>query len=211
MAQICLLLTYWCPPGDRANSDWLHLAIEHAKSINAHNYAQISPASDGSFTDQEKYIGKLKRLWWCCIIRDRIMPLCMRRSIQIGRDDFDFDAHLPLNEKDLGQEVNNSEVYAVDQSSSITALTMLMIQLCVCLTDILKLVYPKAQWSPEDAWIIQEEISKTKEYRQALDDWLQRATEALTDFSAVGKSKADPGMVSNTSHLFANLLWMYYQ
>lgn len=211
MAQVCLLLTYWCPPGDRANSDWLHLAIEHAKIINAHNYAQTSPASDGSFTEQEQYIGRLKRLWWCCIIRDRIMPLCMRRSIQIGREDFDFDAHPPLNEEDLGQEVNNSEVYTFDESSSITVLTMLMIQLCVYLTDILTLVYPKAQWSPEDGRIIQEEILKAKEYKQALDDWFRRANEASSEVDADGSSKADPNMVSNTSHLFANLLWMYYQ
>ncbi|KAK7428120.1 hypothetical protein QQZ08_005359 [Neonectria magnoliae] len=52
----------------------------------------------------------LKRLWWCCIIRDRSMGLLMRIPIQIRKDQFDFDAS-PFGVDDLRDEFERSKVY----------------------------------------------------------------------------------------------------
>jgi hypothetical protein len=105
LAQAALLLSHWSPnftqAFKKANSIWLSIAIQSAKSAEAPYFATKAPVSPVTDPIQFKRQNVLKRLWWCCIIRDRIMCLGLRRSLKITRAHFDFDAVSPLGMADL--------------------------------------------------------------------------------------------------------------
>ncbi|RSL76748.1 hypothetical protein CEP51_009693 [Fusarium floridanum] len=68
-AQAALLLTYWTPPlkaDSKPNTRWLMIAIENARRCQADRLSDVSQFS--LLPTSEK--STLRRLWWCCIIRD---------------------------------------------------------------------------------------------------------------------------------------------
>ncbi|RTE70049.1 hypothetical protein BHE90_015560 [Fusarium euwallaceae] len=70
-AQAALLLTYWTPPlkaDSKPNTMWLMIAIENARRCQAD---RLSDASQFSLLPTSEK-STLRRLWWCCIIRDRM-------------------------------------------------------------------------------------------------------------------------------------------
>ncbi|KAI0136168.1 hypothetical protein BJ170DRAFT_677048 [Xylariales sp. AK1849] len=67
-AQGALMLTYHVPDiNDRTGALWLDTAIHFARSAQADHYSEL----EESFPEK----ATLKRLWWCCVLRDRIMAL----------------------------------------------------------------------------------------------------------------------------------------
>src|SRR5690606_11753257 len=71
IAQAALLLSFWSPSTTRKpNTAWLSLAIQHAKSAEAHHYAAMPVFSASTHPLQHRKQNILKRIWWCCIIRD---------------------------------------------------------------------------------------------------------------------------------------------
>lgn len=135
----------WVPPDNsilRPYRTWLSLAIQHARSINADRYVQhpdsravISPA-------QRKLRIALRRLWLCCIIMDRISPLCTRTSIQITHDHFEIRNCLAICQVDLEDEVYRSEVYDSATKRRLVALFSRFSELLIILTDVLSLTFP---------------------------------------------------------------------
>ncbi|KAJ3464899.1 hypothetical protein MRS44_009685 [Fusarium solani] len=105
VAQASVLLsTASLSPSGKPNGIWLSLAIENAKLAEAHLYTTITP------TSHSKQRNVLKRLWWCCIIRDRSMGLLLKRPVQITKEQFNFSDD-PLNSNDLKDELQRSKVY----------------------------------------------------------------------------------------------------
>ncbi|KAH6995914.1 fungal-specific transcription factor domain-containing protein [Ilyonectria sp. MPI-CAGE-AT-0026] len=134
-AQGALLLTYYCSGREPlVNTFWLRIAIQYAQAERAHLYSQ-------SFSLPLEVRQERKRLWWCCIIRDRILPLGVRRSIQISRYNFDFDQE-PFTEADLQGEFETSRVYRSDAKRNLARVMEAQVNLAIILTDILALVYP---------------------------------------------------------------------
>lgn len=148
IAQAALLLSYWTPPTRtelRSNTVWLSIAVENAKNADAPYYATL-PARPRPASVEErakfKSNNSLKRLWWCCVIRDRILPLGLRRGIQITRAHFDFERHRPLGLMDLDDEIHRSIVYSPDAKRELIQVLSHVLDLCVILTDVLLLVFP---------------------------------------------------------------------
>ncbi|CAK7215769.1 hypothetical protein SBRCBS47491_002596 [Sporothrix bragantina] len=139
IAQAALLLSFWSPSTNSGtknpNTAWLCTAIQQAKLAEANHYAQLLPF-------EARRANTLKRLWWCCIIRDRVMGLGVRRSIQITRAHFDLEANPPLTRADLADEIERSRVYNPGTKSCLIEILVHMVELCVVLTDILTLVFP---------------------------------------------------------------------
>ncbi|KAH7131713.1 fungal-specific transcription factor domain-containing protein [Dactylonectria estremocensis] len=215
MAQSCLLLTYWCPSlgfgGMTANSKWLSLAIHHAKMAKAEDYSKSTCGNGSTMIKQRKKQNVLKRLWWCCVIRDRIMPLCVRRSIQIGRGDFDFIHNTPLCDEDLSIEVENSRVYDANAKRSLISIMASMVELCITLTDVLDLVYPANDPSVSDAQPSSKRLMQIHEYKRVLEDWATRSTmSSPTVFADQCNQQHDSSSDSDSTVLFANLLQIYY-
>lgn len=137
IAQAALLLTFTSLSASRTpNTSWLSIAIENAKIAEAHLYASI-PASMPQHQEQNI----LKRVWWCCIIRDRSTGLLMRRPIQITKDQFGGDFH-PLGIVDLADEFECSRVYNAATKRILAEVLAQWIELNIILTDILMLVFP---------------------------------------------------------------------
>lgn len=142
IAQAALLLSSWNPPAKgslKPQTSWLTIAIDNAKAANAHAFSNVisSPEKEGDHDD-------LVRLWWCCIIRDRIMPLGLRRSMILTPTQFDFDSESNVQRgiEALQGEVYRSRMYDAETRNSLANTTKYYVKLCLILTDVLQRLYP---------------------------------------------------------------------
>ncbi|KPM43004.1 hypothetical protein AK830_g3536 [Neonectria ditissima] len=217
MAQASLLLTYWCPSSSRGpkkpNSAWLSVAIQHAKAIDADQYAAMTPDMTTMSPGEKKRHNELKRVWWCCIIRDRIMPLCVRRNTQITQNHFDFGSNPPLGYDDLSQEVERSRVYSADTKRSLVEILARMTELCVCLTDILDLVYPTRDrdMSLSTESLSSQKLTQTQKHKFKLREWFLTTLKTSRIFRKTCSTPLEPGSNNDALVLHTNLVWMYYQ
>lgn len=219
LAQCALLLSHWSPnfthAFKKANSTWLSIAIQNAKSAEAHYYSAIPAFSPTTNPAQYKKQNTLKRLWWCCIIRDRILPLGLRRSLKITRSHFDFDANPGLGYTDLADEVNRSKVYNGETKRCLIEIFVQIVELCAVLTDLIMLVFPLDD-SP--GWGKQygpEETGRVRECKHALRRWYKGATLRFPMFGGETVPRMSVAGGKNSQHdsviLFTNLMYMYYQ
>ncbi|KAM0276846.1 hypothetical protein ACHAQH_006322 [Verticillium albo-atrum] len=209
IAQAALLLTHWSAPASHSlrkpNTQWLTIAIQHAKTAEAHHY-DVAPAHIQN---------TLKRLWWCCITRDRIMGLGVRRPLQITRAHFDFDTNGILGYADLADEIERSRVYNPGTKRCLAEILEQLVELCVVLTDVLILVFPlddSPGWGRE---LKAEEQDKVREYKLALRRWYKSATLRFPMFGggSVARMNAGSGgkeFQHDSVILYTNLMYMYY-
>lgn len=155
LGQAALLLSFWLPPEDprgrRPNTYWLITAIQHAKDAGAHRYFSPDQRQRCPPWGRQSHENRLKRLWWSCIIRDRVISLGLRRNIQITREIFDFEFNPSLEASDLCDEVHKLKVSSSDTKRALIQLTVRFVKLCVILTDLLCLTsYPEDgdTWRP---------------------------------------------------------------
>lgn len=103
IAQGALLLSHQYSLTDQhVNNVWLGGAIEYSKACNADHY------DDPNAEIMEN--SRRKRLWWSCVIRDRILALGVRQPIFITPEKFDFDQE-GLVPADLESELKTTIVY----------------------------------------------------------------------------------------------------
>ena len=214
MSQAALLLSYWCPAGSPdeekpKSTSWLRAAIGHARAIRADAYGDGESDKREINSDDQYYDSSyLKNLWWCCIIRDRIMSLCFRQPIQIRRTDFDFATKKPPGLSDLNSGLDDSEAYSLQSKDLIAGITALLAELCVHLTDTLDLVYGE---SGGDAFSDAHGCF-TKRLHFAKDHlriWHKTASSNLS-----GWEDGLPEIAEDERHmitLWTNLLWIYYE
>ncbi|KAL4727125.1 hypothetical protein ACLX1H_006026 [Fusarium chlamydosporum] len=209
IAQAALLLTYWCPTfrsGPRKpNSRWLRIAIQHAKSCGADTYETPGFGLHISHQDMKRR-NILKRIWWCCIIRDRIMPICVRRNIQISSAQFDFASCSPLGYDDLVDELESSRVYNIATKHKLILALERLTELCVALTDILSLVYPTESIPILDAEAHSSAFAQVQEHKRSLRCWAAATRPPL----ALKDLNPDAGQYEDSAVLFTNLVWIYF-
>ncbi|KAF7563252.1 hypothetical protein G7046_g887 [Stylonectria norvegica] len=215
IAQGALLLSFWSPSTTRKpNTSWLSLAIQHAKSAEAHHYAAMPVFSAITHPMQHRKQNILKKIWWCCIIRDRTLGLLMRRPIQITKAHFDFDANPVMSAADLEDEFERSRVYNSGTKRSLAEVLAQVIELYVVLTDILMLVFPLddapgwgREMKPEDA-------GRIRECKTSLRRWYKMATLRFPLFGGSPLSSAATDNRKEFHHdsviLYTNLMYMYY-
>lgn len=197
IAQSALLLSYYNSNSDAmCNSTWLSIAIEHAQAENAHLFDALV-----SFDDKSRAM--LKRLWWCCILRDRVISLGMRRSLQIKADQFNT-VGTSISLPDMQDELGGSEVYLADMK---LALTWVLIRLCnfaSAVTELLWILYPSfpdSEWgwnyTPEAHWEALQRASSS------LSAWEIDFARGIDDDST---SQSQPSVT-----LFVKLTSVYHQ
>jgi hypothetical protein len=197
-AQGTLLLSYHTPMGNvKMNSYWLGIAIHFARDAKAHLYFTSS-----HFTREEKNIRK--RLWWCCILRDRIISLGVRRPLQISLGEFDTSQAPPV-EEDFEEEVRTSKVYSVTLKRSLIQLLIMHFELGAILTNVLMVTYSIDQIQGVGFSLSTEaDFQRVELCRSALDHWFEKSTMGVPP-------PADEGDISKSLVLFKNLMFMYYQ
>ncbi|KAL4876054.1 fungal-specific transcription factor domain-containing protein [Aspergillus karnatakaensis] len=193
ISQAALLLTYYTTDAERStNSHWLRIAIRYAKKERAHLYYHLHPSR--KTTD-------LKRVWWCCIIRDRIISLGMRRPIQITRDDFDFH-QLGLSFQDLEDECLHSEVYTPDTKAALFRVLASLCHLVAAVTDMIMLVYPPTQSMPYSLADRRAQLNRLEETKLTLLDW---------ELTWVANPDGKEYYVHPSLTLYTNLCAIYFQ
>lgn len=103
LTQVCLILSLWSPGwiGFQNNSYWIDMAFKHATSA---RLWESQSRNEGSTRDS-------RFLWWCCVVRDRVLALGMRRphrlhntfitDVSITEENFGLEAKFP-SYSDLG-------------------------------------------------------------------------------------------------------------
>ncbi|KAL2826241.1 fungal-specific transcription factor domain-containing protein [Aspergillus cavernicola] len=119
------------------NSVWLSIAVQHARSLGAHHFEAQGTASSSDWRE-------LKRLWWVCLIRDRIIALGHRRPLQIVYDHWDIEIEL-LSSSKVSEEMCQSEVYSAPFRHGLFSVFRSVFGLCVPLTQILQLAVPESE------------------------------------------------------------------
>lgn len=176
---------------------WLTIAIQYAKDAEAHNY--------DAFEVESEQRAVRKRLWWGCVIRDRLFSLGMRRGIHITTAQFDPRGNSPLGYFDLLGELHQSMVYGFETKASLAEIMASLVELCIILTDILGLAFPieealkRRNSSAETLLLIQKA-------QKALNRWHNETNERLPNFDAPSREHKDHDSVV----LFTNLVNMYY-
>lgn len=192
-AQVALLLTYHAPTiYDRTNSYWLSTAIHFARMCGADKYQSRGLGFDCKAT--------LKRLWWCCILRDRIMALGLRRPLQIKPTDFDFSKP-GLLEDDFQDEIYSSKVYEPATKRVLVHLAASLCDLAVAMNDIITFCYTPR---PDDeSGTLDCSSHDFRGTLAKLDKWHQ----------AAGAKLHVPSRLSQTHGsltLFVNVIYIYY-
>ncbi|CAK7205209.1 hypothetical protein SEUCBS139899_007975 [Sporothrix eucalyptigena] len=228
IAQAALLLSFWSPSTNSGtknpNTAWLCTAIQQAKLAEANHYAQLLPF-------EARRANTLKRLWWCCIIRDRVMGLGVRRSIQITRAHFDLEANPPLTRADLEDEIERSRVYNPGTKSCLIEILVHMVELCVVLTDILTLVFPADDTPGWGRQMADSDAGRIRQCKIELRRWYKDVALKFPMFGggSSGSNSGSPGSNSggggggvnrmanggrefyhDSVILYTNLMYMYY-
>ncbi|KFY64721.1 hypothetical protein V496_03069 [Pseudogymnoascus sp. VKM F-4515 (FW-2607)] len=172
------------------------LRKESARADHAHYYD-----TDKSLTKYERQMKK--RLWWCCVLRDRILPLGVRRPLQITHNHLN-SAGQELTEEDLEEEIGKSEVYDTETQHLLVKLLLAQCKLAVELTDVITMVYP-ADGANLVTMACEDDFNRvsiqTKGYEMKLTDWYNAIDQWIP--TVLGKSHA-------SITLFASLLYIYY-
>ncbi|PTB66842.1 N-terminal binuclear Zn cluster-containing protein [Trichoderma citrinoviride] len=169
-AQVAVMLTYHSPTtSDTTNTYWMVNAVHYARCARADQYHTLS--------DDNPRKLHLKRLWWACILRDRILSLSLRRPLNIGCDEFDFS--LPgLSLADFSDEIEVSTVYDRPTKQILAHMMAAFCELIIPLNKALTMLHPaagpKTVTSETD---IQKETDACVETLQLLDVWYQKTRE----------------------------------
>ncbi|KAH7123514.1 fungal-specific transcription factor domain-containing protein [Dactylonectria estremocensis] len=203
LSQASVLLSYTSlSSSKKVNTSWLSLAINYAKSVDAHIYAAM-PASHCS-----KQQAILRRLWWCCVLRDHSVGLLMRRPVLITADQFDFNAS-PLGIADLDDEFQRSKVYSPETKKSLAEIFVQSIQLNVVLTDILLLCFPLQGWTQAAKT---DNTARLTHCKVALKGWYDQAILRLAIVPGDNgpRSLLDDENSHESILLYRNLMLMHY-
>lgn len=197
MAQGALLLSYYSTNSERhLNTFWLSIAIQSARANRAHLYNK-----DKSLTRYKRQMKK--RLWWCCVLRDRILPLGVRRSLQITHSQLN-SAGQELTEEDLEEDIGSSEVYDIETQHLLAKILVAQCKLAIEMTDVITMLYPvdganlaiTACEADFNRVSVETERCKTKliDWYETVDPWVSTACD-----------KSHPSV-----KLYASLLYIYY-
>ncbi|KAF5564880.1 cutinase transcription factor 1 beta [Fusarium napiforme] len=210
LAQAALMLMNWVPESPTTTSPvpyrtWLSLAIHHAKLINAHRHAGIC---DVGTTANEPRSKTLRRLWWCCIICDRLSSLACRFRLQITPDMLDMENCVPLGFADLQSEIHRSSVFSPATKRRLIALFSKNLSLLMLLTEIIPVAYPfetRLESSPDFSAQEEENIGKSCDL---LEKWYDTAKAEFPPFhKPIAAEESD---AANSIAVHTNLMYIYY-
>jgi hypothetical protein len=197
MAQGTLLMSYFSPVRNhpKVNTYWLGIAIQLAKQAEAHRYQ-----TKRDITPEQR--NTLKRLWWCCILRDRILPLGIRKSMQITPLDFDLNTQRPLVAEDFEGELESSRVYDAITKRALVQRLVALCELAVALTDVILVLYPEKEAFAQPGH--NDPSSAVRACKFELNTWFEKTT--VKCLTSPGISETHESVL-----LYTNLMYMYYQ
>lgn len=196
-AQGALMLTYHTssPTSSeqkQAKTFWLNTAIHYAKSAGAHLYSHLS--------EDTRDRNVLKRLWWCCILRDRIMALGLRGQLHIKPAEIDVSQE-GLVEEDFSDEIRDPAVYDAVTKQALVQLVTLLCELAVALDDILQVLYPEVPVRRDEE---RPSLAEMRSWSARLDRWYEKASAKFSTATAAPT-------VNKSLVLYTNMIYIYYK
>ncbi|KAF5010959.1 hypothetical protein FDECE_2922 [Fusarium decemcellulare] len=183
--QAVLLMTYWydSKADDKDTWYWMGIALGIAQTLGLHREPDASRT--GPRMRQLR-----RRIWWACVIRDRLLALGIRRPSRIRNDEFgvspltidDFDSRAPSDT--VASVLGDSDITAPSPAArhEVASIVVELTQLCLCLGHILHSQYSlmgnqpagsefllKAIVVPQQSKTQQDELVKCD---AELDEWL---------------------------------------
>lgn len=188
------MLTYHSSStSDSINTHWLATAINLAESAGADEHARKRAARCEELS--------LKRLWWSCVMRDRIMALSFRRPFKIHTQSLEFDQP-GLDEDDFSAEVQGTSVYTRAVKSAVVQVSIRLCELASVLSPLLVVTTPDRKAMPVHFKIA---LRDAEICLASLNSWYRQTEETLaTSVRLVPDSE-------RTLMLFANMFSIYYQ
>ena len=138
-------------------------------------------------------------------MRDRILPLGVRRQIQITRDSFDL-SQSKLTVRDLEPEFGSSNVYDRETKSHLARIFLSQLDLAIELTDLISYIYPAngiRSYDNLDWKATLLTLSKIQQCKESLDTWNSDFKKSV--LSAAGSTK------HKSLSLYIGLTSIYYQ
>ncbi|KAJ9420993.1 hypothetical protein FOXG_02960 [Fusarium oxysporum f. sp. lycopersici 4287] len=214
LAQAAILMMGWVPPSNTTLNPyktWLSLAIQHARSINADRYTEVPELIEITSTKQRKYQNSLHRLWWCCVIMDRISPLCTRFSLHITHDRFDFKNTIPLGAEHLQDDIYRSSVFTPAIKRRQIGIFSKFLELMILLTDVLTLTYPFEDSVRSKSRFAEDEDLAFERCEASLKAWYVRVSAQFPPFENEPKDSYGKGNDQEKSIVLqTNLMYIYY-
>ncbi|KAM5364386.1 hypothetical protein ACJA88_013027 [Fusarium oxysporum] len=183
-AQGAIMLTYRTISFmDKKPLYWLSIATHYAKSADTHRHQEKQDTREGAL---------LKRLWWCCVLRDRILALALRQSPLLSPTAYNCPE---LSAADFAHEIGTSLVYD-------GIVKRLIVQIAIALGDLGTLLseIPPAPSLAKVRELCRDEI---EDLTMRLDKWYDK-TYAMFKL---------PTLITGAHEsliLFSNVLCTYY-
>ncbi|KXH59236.1 hypothetical protein CNYM01_06101 [Colletotrichum nymphaeae SA-01] len=144
LIQSLLMMTYWYdrPEDEKDTWYWMGIAFSLAQVASLHRDPKHLPISE-----REKWLRR--RIWWSCVMRDRLLALGIRRPARIRDHDFDV-SELTVDDFDLSPAsdallglLGESKLTCADPAArtAMAAACVDLTKLCVCLGHILHSQY----------------------------------------------------------------------
>ncbi|RDA93439.1 hypothetical protein CP533_2632 [Ophiocordyceps camponoti-saundersi (nom. inval.)] len=154
LVQGLMLMTYWyeTPDDQKDTWHWMGVAVSLAHTIGLHR----DPSRTTMTLERQRLC---KRVWWSCVMRDRLIALGMRRPTRIKDEDFDVpmltEADFAVEDAGLEPDRDSEEPPEVDPASALSCpavadpvirrqlaqLCVAKAQLCLCIGHMLKAQY----------------------------------------------------------------------
>ncbi|KAF5668793.1 cutinase transcription factor 1 beta [Fusarium denticulatum] len=190
LAQAALLLMNWVPESPTTTSPvpyrtWLSLAIHHAKLINANRHAGICDVATSTNEPRSK---TLRRLWWCCIICDRLSSLACRFCLQITPDMLDMKNFVPLGFADLQSEIHRSNVFSPETKLQLISLFSKTLGLLMLLMEIIPVAY-----------LFETRLESSPDFSAQEEGNIRRSCDLLEEWYNTAKAKFPPFHKANAA------------
>lgn len=165
LTQIALLLTYWSPfdAEYKVNNYWVDRAFFHARAMRLQEFQ----------TDCGVSSSRRRIVWWCCLLRDRLVAMGLRRPYRLQEAKSTWPV---VDKSDFGLEVMFPKFISVDTKR---AMIDSFIWLCK-LSDIMRdlSVFHESnrfdrEWSDShiDGAAIMPELTKVSGFDSRLRSW----------------------------------------
>lgn len=120
MVQAALILGYWHPDStDRFEAwHWTGIAISMCQSMRMHR-SNLAGRSRGALPDSRRALAR--RIWWCCVVRDRWLAVIKDRPTRISLEDCDVEMPTP---QDVANELNQIDRSTRDKYFELTPETI---------------------------------------------------------------------------------------
>ncbi|KAJ9643673.1 hypothetical protein H2204_001818 [Knufia peltigerae] len=181
LVQAVLILGYWHPDSqDRFEAwHWTGIAISMSQCMGLHRSSVGDRRRAPLPADRVRTV---RRIWWCCLVRDRWLAFIKGRPMRINLEDCDVPFPEPSDVADdldgIPQEIKGKCL--VYSSTVVGELWSKYVRLSILLGRILRL-HSKEIWRTDEAQIRKNE-SELQEYNTALATFGQRPPNQYEQF-----------------------------